>query len=49
MLQYVISGEVKPWLGALKHADDLFGPVGMGRAKEDFKRGGAKVVPEFVE
>jgi len=49
VLQYVISGEVEPWRDALKEADDLFGPVGMGRTKVDFKRGGAKKVPEVLK
>ena len=34
---------------AIKRAENLFGPIGMRLAKEDFDRVGAKLVAEFVE
>ena len=38
-----------PWGRTIEHAEYLFGLVFMGLGKEDFDRGGAKLVSEFVE
>ena len=38
-----------PLGGDIEHAEYLFGLVLMGLGKEDFDRGGAKLVSEFVE
>jgi hypothetical protein len=49
VLQDVVGREMGPGGRAIERAENLFGAIGMGLAKEDFDRVGAQLVAEFVE